>query len=456
VPQKLTFFLAAGASTLVLSGLAIAQGTGDRSLSTAFFETRLEVNDNFDLRDDSLGTATIWTNTFGAGLEEASRTDLFRSSAQGSVRYADLPVVGDEIDADDPRLSLLFRRQVDDNSVSFNASYRRVDLDFFDPLDTVNLDGTIDSDEGGGTREDLRAGFALALNQDGPLSFSLTADLQDRNVSDTDNPDVDDRFIAIGRTQFGFRLSPILQATIGAAYDVRDSETGNDRERSSVDVGLNGRVNPRLAATASIGLSEVETTEPDGTEDRVSGVIGSIGFAADVPDGTLSARFGTTLDENGERYRFSIGRTLERPALQLDANVGVSTSEDTQLRPVGDVSFSQALPRGALAGSLTQLATTDEDGDNILVTSGRLTFRRNLTTLSSLDLSLRAGITRFEDDDESDEDRANFTVRYNRALTRDWGLNAGYTHVIDQDQGEGYTNSNAVFLTLRRDWEAFR
>lgn len=456
MPQKLTFFLAAGASTLVLTGLAIAQGTGERSLSTAFFETRLEVNDNFDLRDDSLGTATIWTNTFGAAVQEATQTDLFRFSAQGSLRYADLPVVGDETVADDPRLALLFRREVDDNRIAFDASYRRVDLDFFDPLDAVNLDGTIDSDEGGGTREDLRANLAVALNQDGPLSFSLTAQVQEQNITGSDDPDNDDQFTAIGRTQFGFRLSPILQATLGASYDVRDSETGNDRERSSVDVGLNGRVNPRLTTTASIGLSEVETTEPDGTEDRETGVIGNVGFAADVQDGTLSAEFGTTLDENGERYRFSIGRTLERPALQIDADIGVSTSEETQLRPVGNIAFLQALPRGTFAGSLSQLATTDEDGDNILVTNAQLTYRRNLTTLSSLDLSLRAGITRLDDDDGSDEDRANFTVRYNRALTRDWGLNAGYTHVIDQNQGEGYTNSNAVFLTLRRDWEALR
>ena len=435
-----------------LTALAVvaAPGTGPQAqeagrVSTAFINSELEVNDNFDLREDSAGTATILDTTLGAGLERRTRVDEFTLNASGILRAADLPVTGTEATADAPNVGLTYERAVEDNALSFGANFRRNDLDFFDPLTDIDDDGRFDETATDGTRQSIRANGSVELNTDGPVSFTGSANYRQVTFSDLSaaqeaDEDFEDRERADVAGEFGFRVSPVLTLTTGASYaaDLFDRD-GTDREAIRADIGANARLNPRMDARVRLGYSEVETLRNDEDEETETGFVGDFGLIVAEPNGETRVNLGSTLDENGERVSLTVGRTRTTDTTELDGDIGVSTSADTDVNVVGEVDYVYTLRNTQVAAGFRQVNTVDEDGNNVLNTSASLGLTQAITRLSRFNVEVAGGLRRNLDEDDDDDSRINFTASYSRDITRDWSWNFGYRgRYRDEDEdGDG-------------------
>ncbi len=450
--------LAFGGAAVALVPSALAQNADPAARTTARFLSTLEANDNFDLRADSPGIALIWTNTIGASFRSFTPVDRLTLDVQGTYRATDAPGDNDRSAFDDPRLTLDFAREVDDSSLDFNLALRRIEVGFYDPLDDIDEDGSFEDTASDGVRESISARAGISLNEAGPVSFSATARLREEQYSE-DEPDDnldDSRRIGVD-AEVGIELTPILRTFVGAGYNYR--ETDNDDEDESrtlrLDTGLTARLNQRLTATFRIGISQVEETSDGETTDE-SAVVGSLGFNADLPNGQLRGSIARRLNESGTRNDLTFGRTVDLRSGSFSADLGLTNSDETAPEPIGTLAYAYSLPRGSLFARAQRSASIDEDLRDVLNTSVEIGGSRLLTRLSSINVSLRAARQVFEDDDADDNERLTLVTSYNRALTRDWGVNVGYRHRIEDDEGQQRATSNSVFLSVRRDFSSSR
>lgn len=448
------FRLTTGA--VILSSIAapsVHAQDNNRAVRSAFISSDLEYNDNYDLRSDSAGNALLWTTTLGFGLSTFTPVDRLDLSAQGSVRASDLPAIGEDVSADNPLVRLNYGRTIDDNSLSFGLVAQQADVDFFDPLSDVDVDGRFDDTTGDGTRRSLRANAGFTLNEDGPVSLGGYANASDIDYSDTTDADLNDRRRFDGGAQVGFRISPLLRFTTGGSYAREKYEDIDNLDRTTrrADVGLDAQINPALSLRSTLGYSRVESERDSGTTVE-EGVVGGVSLVSLEKRGETRISADVDLDENGQRYTLSFGKLVNWDNASLNADIGVSTNEDTDLRFVGSVNYTLQGRDNELSLGLRQSATTDEDGRNVLYTSGRVSFIQLLTDVSSLGLSVDGGLTRFEDEASNDSERLNVVAQFNHALTRDWDMNMGYRYRQANSDRNGYRDSNAVFVGVSRDF----
>lgn len=444
-------------STAAGIALSVNAQENPRTVSTATIASNVELNDNYDLRSDSLGDAVVWTTTIGAGLRSRTLVDELSFDVSGDARVADLPVTGSDTAFDNPSFTFGYGRTVDDSNVAVFARGQRADIEFFDPLSDVDDDGNFDDTTGGGTRTSLRAGVDFEFNGDGPISLSGTGRFDDITFNDTTDPDLNDRLTASLGGEVGFRVSPILQLTTGASFtrdDIDDAEQ-TERETRRADVGFVGALNQRTTLRVRLGYSQVDTDRITGNETE-EGVVGDVTMQIDEQRGETRLSFGNSIDENGARYSLSYGKSVQWDNTVLDATIGLSTNSDTDVRLIGDISYQLTGRDTQLTLALRQAATTDDDGRNVVNTGGSVLLERFLTQTATIGLSIDGGLTRVEDSNDSDSERLTASATYNHAITEDWSANLGYRYRYRQSEGEDPANSNAVFFGVTREFQASR
>lgn len=146
------------------------------SLKTITLTSSLRSDDNYDLQTTSPGNALIWDNILTYTQQHTTALDYFEGSAAGTLRAADLPVVGQDTSFDDGTVELQYGRTVDDNNFGFQFFFNDADIEFLDPLNSFDDDGAFDDTLGEGRRALTTAKVNLALNTDGPLSLEITGD----------------------------------------------------------------------------------------------------------------------------------------------------------------------------------------------------------------------------------------------------------------------------------------
>jgi len=455
--QRLALAAVLLGSTAAVAALSVSAQESARTVSTVTIASDVELNDNYDLRSDSLGDAVIWSTRIGAGLRSRTLVDEFSFDVSGVARVADLPVTGTDTAFDNPTVALSYGRAVDDSSISVFAQGARADVEFFDPLSDIDDDGNFDDTTGSGTRTSLRTGVQFELNGDGPISLTGFGRLDDISFEDTTDPDLNDRRNARVGAELGFRLSPILTLTTGGSFGREEIDDAEQTERttSRADIGMAGRVNQRTTIRARIGYSQVDTDRLTGNETD-EGIVGDLSVQFDEQRGATRLAFGSTIDENGERYSLSYGKTVAWDNAKLDATVGLSTNADTDVRAIGNISY-QLTGRGTqLTLGLRQVATTDDEGRNVLNTGGSVLLERVLTRTGSIGLSVDGGLTRVEDSNDSDSERVTASAQYNHALTEDWNANVGYRYRYRKSENDPSAASNALFFGVSRQFQSTR
>lgn len=455
--HRLALAAALMGSTAAVVAISVNAQESQRTVTTATISSNVELNDNYDLRSESLGDAVLWTTTIGAGMRSRTPVDELSFDVSGDARVADLPVTGSDTSLDNPTLTFAYGRTVDDSNVRVFGRAQQADVEFFDPLSDVDDDGTFDDTTGSGTRTSLRTGVDFEFNGDGPISLSGSGRLDDISFNDTTDPDLNDRRNARIGGEIGFRLSPILRLTTGASFSREDIDDSDEttRETRRADVGFVGNIDRRTSLRVRLGYSQVDTDRIRGNETE-EGVVGDVSVQIDEQRGATRLSFGSIIDENGSRYTLSYGKTVAWDNASLDATVGVTTNADTDLRAVGNISYRLTARDTQLTMALQQAASTDEDGRNVVNTGGSVLLERFLSRTATVGLSLDGGLTRVEGTDGVDSERLTASARYNHALTDDWSANVGYRYRYRQSENEDSASSNAVFFGVTRQFSASR
>ena len=452
-------------AAVFLSGLTPAVGqnapTGSQpapgGLTLTFgISSSLRVNDNFDLDPVSPGTTTLFDNTLSFTLLKETPLDTFQLDLSGVLRLSDAPGSTDHFSADDPRVGLSYAHNGANNRIQADFDYRRVDLNFADPLRELGeiLDQTsLIIDDGRRENYGTQLFFETGLND--PIGFGIDLQNNDTNYSNTTDPGLFDRTTTQVDVFSRFTLSPVATGRLTFSQKEYDAEDAVQTERTtkSTFFDLSYLLDPTTTLTSSIGYTEVEETDNVPTVTVVEGVIGGVGLTRNLANGSAGVNVATSISETGRRNTISVNRALNLPSGSLSASLGAVRGENGDIDPIGSLAYTHNLPAGSITASVNRAVRTSSEGNDILTTQASLDYLQTINALSSFVLGFDyVEIADAGGGTVTDTKSPRIRAAYNYALTKDWNLSTGYIFRHRDETGIGSSDSSEVFLTLDRQF----
>lgn len=458
--NRATFLTAglAAASVGASVGMPRAQEAAVPNPSLVFsIGEQFEISDNPDLKEDpEEAGAYLRTDAGLTYLAETQVSSLSFGLDAGieSGRFGDGQGFDNRVETVGSDLSYALTGAR--TELAFDANYRRARLDDDTLFDVLLEDEFEDEDliTSGGYRETRSASLGLTLGRDTPLGFTLGLDYLDIDYDDA--PNADPRRSYGGEVAARLTVSPVLDLGVVAEVDreERDDEEDYESEDRSLALTANYAVSPVLSFSGEIGTTRSETAETIGgtrfteTEDGVL-----VGLAAELarPNGTIGVAVQSGLDEGSRRNVVQVSRTLDYPLGELAVSVGASQREGDNASPIVGLDYSRETPRGALTVAYDRSITTDDDSDR---TRSRLAlaYEQQINNVSSWRASVDYASVEFSAGDEDETSRLSASLAYQRDITQDWEMTAGYRHVLADDNDEDERQSNTVFFGVSRDF----
>lgn len=448
-----TALLAGTAAVFALTAPAIGQGLlGGGSLSYGLV-SELRVNDNLGLADPSPGVSTLWDNRFTLGFLSETPVSQFRFDTGATLRASILP--GQPLDAtlDDPFAMVSYTWDGPNSRLEADASYRKVDLTFADPLRLIG-DGEIEDtdlivDTGSRTTTAANLSFEHGLND--PLGFGFDLGYQGLQYAGTTDPGLFDSRTYSASAFTRFRFSPVAEGRLTASWEEYDADdaTQTNRETLGLIAGLSYEIDPITLFEASLGYERITQTTNLPSTATQQGLSGSFGLTRDMRNGAAGLVFESNLGINGRRNTLTASRMIELPTGSLDASLGVSVGPSGTFLPVGSLDYVYELPRGAITASLNHSLGTNTLGNDVATTSGAIGYRADINALSSL--SFEADFASVADLGATPVDRttlASLRASYSRELTETLDLTGGYEYRFRTETGATRRSSNEIFLVL--------
>lgn len=418
------------------------QSQGGLSAQFTYSEQLVAEDTGDNLRSDLgffLSTATRaqrFEFDIGAGLEK---------------RFSDGRLEGDIVD---PRLRLFYGLENRNTALSFDASYREVEISqlvlensFLDDPTLVVDEPTLVLDEG--TRASASVALGLEFGRAAPFGGTVSLRHAETRYSDTQSTGLLDSEQESAELRLRFDINPLVTGRTVLSVTDLDRDGGVDTRTEQMGVGASMAFNKTLTGEFDIGTTRVEEggSVPRSVRD---GTFYSIGLVQDRPNGSLSGSLNSNIDENGRRTTLRVDRVLELPEAQLRFGLGASRDEDTgSTDPLYSVSYNQNLPRGSFSAGLEQSFGTDTQGDETLDTRLRLALSHELTPVSSLSARFSVRDTATGSAFTTDTRQVNVGLDYSHALNRDWALVAGFSHTR-QDRADGTRDTDdRLYLGLR-------
>lgn len=408
-------------------------------------EQRFEAGRNLGLEVPDEGTTAKATTRLSFGLTSRTPIDTLEFTASTALVIENSPDTdGTEYDLGRPDLTFGYTREIPDAVFAATARFRRDDVD-------ATADDLSDKTTTG-TRTDTGATLRYETGRTGPLDFSAGLNYSRTDYTDTVDPDLNDKETIGLSLGTRLRFSEVLTGT----GDVIVSRTEEDdaaqtlTEKTTVTVGAEYAISRRLAAKASIGVTEIEKTE-FGVLTRTSGPDARLGFVLDMPNGNATADFTLLTDDNeGERTTLEFSRALMLPAGAFTARVGLTRAEGGDTEIIGGVDWTRELPESQIRLSLDRDVDFDEEEDETEVkTTFTAAWDREVNALSSVGLDFSY---RISDAPSQRIEQTEIGATYRYALTRDWSLNSGLRYRV-RDDADGRAESPSVFVSLGRKFE---
>ncbi len=431
--------------------------------------SRLTVDDNFQLRPGSTGTSTIFDNNLTFGLSSTTGTQEFRLNGSGVFRYADIP--GRTISGfEDPNLRLRYKIENSNSRLTINGRYRNVDREFLDPFAVEQEDDIATAlalaadpnasplDTDGGT---LETGFAAITYETGlnaPLGFKIGVSHDQRDYSNLTiaNPRLFDTHTNRINATLTAKLSPVSIFRFNAGlteYSARDIPDLTERRTVDYSIGLTQDINPVLGLDAQIGWTEVDTDTTGGSSNR-SGTNGSLTLTKALPRGTIFASLSSSLNQSGTRTSLRFGRDLQLPNGNLSASLGLTRTPQGNTNYNAALTYDHTLKSSNISVTLKRDVSTNNVNEEILDTRLSVGYGYQIDAISSLNLSMNYGRTESADALSSvpTRTRATLSAAYSRALTQDWNMTGGVTLRRNTNDTTGDADSNSIFLSLDRNF----
>ena len=439
---------------------ALAQDGGG-PLLTFGISQRFETGDNLNLEIPSEGSTTRADTELSFGLLSETQTDRLALDMSGLFRIENTSLTGSDAGFQDPNLRFSYDREGATSSFNAQAYYRESDVnnlqsltDFVDssgnvvlPPDFANLSGT-------GRRTVSGSSVNLELGRETPLGFVLDAGFSQTDYSNTSSSDLSDFDRRNVDGQARLRFSPLTTGTVGLRYDTYDAAnpTGRDRTTTAADIGVEEALSERSTLKASLGASQVETDEA-GLITTTSGLIGSLGLAYDMPNGSATADFDAKLDENGDqRLEFVVGRSMELPDGSLSARLGLTAPEIGKTEVIGGLDWQRALPDGKISARLNRSVSSSDQDVSRLTTLASINYDHDINAVSGIGLGLLY-VQQEGTPSDNQVTRTDLNATYRHALTEDWNVNTGVSYRVRDEDTVGRAESPSVFLSIGRRFD---
>ncbi|WP_287188256.1 hypothetical protein, partial [Rhodovulum sp.] len=433
--RGLTAGLAAVGLVFMGAQQAPAQDAAGGLVADLRFSQRLTWED-----DDFYATTGI-----GLALTSRTRNPSFGLFLDGGL---ELGAEGESgVTLADPVLRLTFGHEAASSAIDLSLRYRESDVDTLFEEDVFGQDVLV-FDEG--TRKDLSTSLGFVFGRDAPFGGSLDLGYSTRRYSGTSDPSLLDEDRTSAALALRFDIDPRIRASLRASVAETDRDgAGRDIRNESLGAGLDLSVTQTLTAGLFLGRTRVVESGagPRSVED---GLAYRLSLTEQRPNGTLSGSLVSDIDEVGRRTTARIDRDLELRAGRLRAGVGVSEGSDGDLRPLISLGWAQDLPRGSFGITLDQAFTTDSDGEEALNSQIALSWRQELTPLSSLQTGIRLRDTDFLGGAGVDTRKITLDLVYRHALAGDWDMLGGYTHTLSRQEGASDSRSDEVFIGVEK------
>jgi len=461
-PPPLRILAGAVCGVWALSYPAMGQeGSGDQLLTFGISQ-KFGANDNIRLEPTSVGTTYSSDTKLSFGFSSQTEAQTLDFSTSGVARLVDDPLVGTDHGFRDPTLALSYIRDSANSRLSVYAKYDRPDLAFLDPL-TQGVISDQDLYQGGGTREDSRAGIRLETGLQSPLGFEFDLNSFRRSYSDTTDPLLFSNQTDTAAVAALFRFSPITLGRLDL-YESRywaEDTSQNQVKTNRFTFGLDHQFSAISSLSANIGHSEVVETinTLPGVETVTRGPIGDVFFSRLMPNGMASAQLATTLSQAGRQNTLEFGRIFELPVGGLEIFLGATNGTSFNPRPIGRINYTADLPTGSLNASVSRDSyISDTLSQATETTRADLSYSFDVNDLSSLSFSLYYADIALIGNNSSgaDRERGSFYASYTHDVTQDWDLQIGYEYRYFSSTTNGPAHANSVFFALQRDVDIFR
>lgn len=452
--QSRTITIVSTAALLAAASYTYAQDTGEPAFRlTVDVGTGLRVGNNVGLEDPAEGTTTTSRTTLNFGLVSETRTSRLTAGVSTGLDFRDEPGTGSEFDFVTPNSFITYSQNAANSAVQATLRYRDELLDeriltFLDE-DLQPVDFVVDV----GRLQRLSGSARLSLGIEAPLGFDATLSFDDREYTDTFDPDLYDRRTVSLATVTRLRFSDVMTGRLLASvrqFDAEDVPT-TERTSTSLGFGLSYEISPRTRVNADVTYDRIETTEFGAFTETTDGIGFSVAAVTDLPNGSITGSIRQTVNTSGDRTTINLGRAMELPLGALSYGVGYTFSDEGEDRLTADFAISRDLPTGSVQATLTQQAGVNDDEEQVLVTRVGVAYNQEVNSVSGFTVNFGLGRTEEIGLAGSDETtRANLGLTYRRELTEDWDWTLGYqTQYLKENAGSA-RNSNTVFTRIDR------
>lgn len=430
------------ASAAVLCGPALAQqAEGTRSTLTLGFG--VESGRNLDLNPGSKDNSTRLTGTLGYNYVMQSRQTLLSFDA------ALAPETGDSGDGTYPSAGVKWQYEGARTRLNFDARYSEAkvtDQNLGFDEDT----GAIIVYDGTGTRVMKRVSAGIEGGVDMPLGYTLQVDTSAVDYRGTSSYS-DSTSTGI---KGGLRADVSAMTRLNLDLSHRLYESDNlDQTRRTTDratFGVTQRIDALTSVTASIGDERVETRRVTQDTEIESGAIYGLGVTRADQLGSYGLRYDQSITENGAREALVASRDRETQFGKFAGTLGLSKGDTGGSDWIGSLTYATQLPRDTLSARFSRGVSTDDDGEDVVVTRLAGNIRHSLSEVNALNFGLVASATEYPDRDRT---RLDATVSYQHLLTQDVSLQAGVQLRLAQDTDREDAKSQSVFLNLTRTFD---
>lgn len=432
----------------------LAQQTQERvppgMTATLDITQRLEYSDNPDLEVDK-DSDLFGRTQLAFGLESETSVEVF-----GLSLGTDIEEGRDDrssVDVTNSFFTLGYDRDVRQSRVGVALRYRESDVSSTFLAEDFDTDGRI-IDQSDGTRQSYGISLTGAVGVEAPVGAEFSLDYDELTYSDTDDPDLTDRSTFDFEGRINFRLDPRITARLTAKYIDFDAQgNGTSRETTGFGSGVSLDISPLLTADVDLSYDSIERSGNEtGTDDGFSA---SAGLTRTLTNGTLGFTLRSEVSSNadGRRNYVSLDRALDlSPRAALSYELGGTRSETSSFEPLVNVDYAYDLPSSRITFGLAQRVNTDRDNEEQINTTLNAGYEYQINSLSSLGATLSLFDRNEIGPDAVDGRRVNVSLSYQHALTRDWGLVGGVSHILSTSDDEADRSSNTIFVGLQRNF----
>lgn len=439
--------LLGGAYALADPASAQEQDLADLDPPQIFFDVstgpRYEINrdaDNELSYDTRLGVG-YFTGT-------SSRRLSFDASAVARLQE-------DEDFFTDPTLNLNYAIFSRNTELTFDLSFRSVEVEADDLEDDFETEDLVDNTDGRVDVLDARVGLATGRT----TRFGTNTELRFNSEDFSDGADDDDVRLLSLSNQLRFDLDRRITLRTNTLIEHEETDDLIDTSEWTRRFGIGTDLDIDRAWSASIDLTytETDTETDDGFGGRVSDLdrdyAASFVLTRELRNGTLAFAYDfENAEDAAVEHTLQLRRALELAnGANLRAFAGFTAFEDSDTIAIYGLGYNHEILRGArLSLNFDRTAGVDTDDQAIIRTRASAAFDQDLTRRSGWGLSADYFEVEELNIAGTDTQLLNLGLNYRIALTADWNLTASATHSVTYEDGDIDDETSVLSLNLQR------